>query len=599
MRELEYPFDARWILKEKKCIQKRLLREKKGGLLKKRIAVLGGVTTKDICQILELFLLNYGIEPEFYESEYNKYYEDSVFCNDTLRDFQPELVYICTSVRNIDLFPQLSDEAKQIEEKLNAVIAKYHKIWKSIRERFCCPIIQNNFEYPFYRLLGNMDASDIHGRVNFVTRLNYEFYNYVQKHENMHICDINYLSAVYGLDKWSEPFYWYMYKYAVAVPAIPYLSFNIANIIKSIYGKNKKALNLDLDHTLWGGIIGDDGVDNIEIGQETPLGQAFSEFQEYLKLHKQRGILLTINSKNEEEIARNGLKRPDSVLHPNDFVSIKANWNPKYQNLVETAHEMELLPESYVFVDDNPAERESIRRQNPDVAVPEMNEPEQYIQLLDRSGFFEATSLTQDDLKRDKMYQENARRIKMQTTFEDYEDYLKSLEMKGEIQPFVPMYMSRIAQLTNKSNQFNLTTRRYTQSELEAVALNENQITLYGRLMDKFGDNGVVSAVIGKIAGKKREELHIELWLMSCRVLKRDMEYAMMDELAAAASNQNIEKIYGYYYPTAKNRMVKDFYSLLGFQKVSEDEKGNTVWLLDISAEYRNKQKVIDINNKG
>lgn len=596
MRELEYPFDAEEILKKKRAIKKNLLAENNANYIEKKIAILGGQTTQNIKAILELFLLNYGIKPIFYESEYNQYYEDGMFPNIELEEFAPDIVYVCTCVRNIIDYPLVSDTKQVVDEKRQALVSKFYGLWDSIAQKYHCPIIQNNFEYPFFRLMGNRDASDYHGRVNFVTTLNCAFYEYAQSHDNFYICDVNYISASYGLDKWSDPYYWNMYKYAVAVPAIPHLSFNVANIIKSIYGKNKKAFNLDLDNTLWGGIIGDDGADNIEIGQETSLAQTYSEFQEYIKLHKQIGVLLTVNSKNEEKNAISGFDRPDSVLKKDDFVSFKANWNPKSMNLAETASEMKLLPESYVFVDDNPAERAIVEGAFPGAAIPHIDRVEHYIQLIDKSGYFEVTTLSNDDLKRNEMYQENAKRQQLQSVFENYEDYLKSLEMKGEIQSFVPMYMSRIAQLTNKSNQFNLTTKRYSQSEIEEVAEDKKHITLYGKLGDKFGDNGVVSIVIGRIDGKNKDELHMELWLMSCRVLKRDMEYAMMDELVGKAKVAGIKRIIGYYYPTSKNAMVKDFYAQQGFEKIDEDAEGNTVWKFDIPKDYKKKQRVIEVN---
>jgi len=596
MRDLEYPFNSEKILNRKKSIRRQLIENLHPSAIEKRIAILGGETTQNIKLILELFLLNYGIKPSFYESEYNQWFEDGMFPNSELEEFKPDIVYICTCIRNIDVFPFLSDTKEEVLQKKSAVTSKFINLWNHITSTYNCPIIQNNFEYPFYRLMGNKDASDFHGRVNFVTEINREFYEYAQTHENFYICDVNYLSASYGLDKWSEPYYWHMYKYAVAVPAIPYLSFNVANIIKSLYGKNKKAFNLDLDNTLWGGIVGDDGADNIEIGQETSLAQTYSEFQEYIKLHKQLGVLLTVNSKNDEDNALAGLNRPDSVLQKDDFVRIKANWNPKSVNLAQTAEEITLLPESFVFVDDNPAERAIIIDQIPGVAVPEMDGVEHYIQTIDKSGFFEVTTLSSDDLNRTEMYQENEKRSKLLSSFANYEDYLKSLEMKGEIQEFIPAYMSRIAQLTNKSNQFNLTTKRYSQSDIEEIANDKDRITLYGKLGDKFGDNGVVSIVIGRIDGENRDELHMELWLMSCRVLKRDMEFAMMDELVEKALAIGIKKIIGYYYPTAKNAMVKDFYALQGFDKVSEDDEGNTVWEFKIDNNYVKKQHVIEVN---
>lgn len=194
------------------------------------------------------------------------------------------------------------------------------------------------------------------------------------------------------------------------------------------------------------------------------------------------------------------------------------------------------------------------------------------------------------------MYQENVQREKAKQCFQDYTEYLCSLEMVGSIRSFEPMYMSRISQLTNKSNQFNLTTKRYSQSEIEAAAKNKSYITLYGKLEDKFGDNGVVSVIIGKIQG---EELHIELWIMSCRVLKRDMEFAMMDELVQECKKQEIHKIFGYYYPTAKNEMVKDFYGLQGFTRIEESSKGDTVWVYEVTEDYQNKNNVIKVNGRG
>lgn len=596
MKELEYPFDAEQILKQKKSLKRILLSNENAKFVDKKIAILGGETTQNIKLILELFLLNYGIRPSFYESEYNKYYEDGMFPNPELEEFAPDLIYVCTCIRNITSFPLPSDPMEVVEEKRQAVLQKFTGLWDSLQDRYHCPVIQNNFEYPFFRLLGNKDASDSHGRVNFVTRLNLDFYDYASKHNNFFICDVNYLAASYGLEKWSDPYYWHMYKYAVAVPAIPYLSHSVANIIKSIYGKNKKVLNLDLDNTLWGGIVGDDGADNIEIGQETSLAQIYSEFQEYVKLHKEIGVLLTINSKNDEENALAGLNRPDSVLKKEDFVCIKANWNPKSQNLTETAIELNLLPESFVFVDDNPAERAIIEDQVPGTAVVPIDGVEHYIQTLDKAGYFEVTSLSEDDLKRNEMYAKNAERVKLQASFANYEEYLVSLEMKAEIQSFCSMYMSRIAQLTNKSNQFNLTTKRYSQADIEKVAEQNNYITLYGKLEDKFGDNGVVSIVIGKIDEEASDIMHLELWLMSCRVLKRNMEFAMMDTLVEKAKERGIRTIYGYYYPTAKNNMVREFYGLQGFTKVSEDDEGNTTWRFDIPEDYQVKQHEIAVN---
>ena len=592
MRELEYPFDGEYILKKSKHIKKELLADE-SVRIKKKIAVLGGSTTHDIIKILELFLLNQGIECVFYESEYNMYWQDAMFSNEKLDAFMPDIIYIHTSNRNIIDYPALSDTKEAVDTKLTEAYEHFHAMWEQLKERFHCPIIQNNFEQPFFRLLGNRDALDFHGRIHFINALNEKFYKYSESQEDFYINDINYLSACYGLDNWSDPFFWHMYKYSLCLAAIPTLSFNLSNIIKALYGKNKKALVLDLDNTLWGGVVGDDGADNLELGQETSLGQVYLEFQEYIKLQKQLGILLNIDSKNDEKNAIDGLNHPDGILKPNDFILIKANWNPKSENIAEIAKELNIMQDSLVFVDDNPAEREIIRQQTNGTAAPEIGNPEQYIRVLDHSGFFEAIHLSQDDIKRNEMYKANIERSRQQNSFTDYHEYLLSLEMKAVILPFEALYLSRIAQLTNKSNQFNLTTRRYTQSEIEKIAANPEYITLYGKLEDKFGDNGVVTVLIGR---QDKEILHMELWLMSCRVLKRDMEYAMLDELVKECKKRGIKEIYGYYYQTQKNGMVKDFYSLMGFEKQVEKENGDAIWSCDILEKYQNKNCVIKVN---
>ena len=598
MSFLTYPFDSALILKKRKSIKKQILQEaERTGqkFLQKRIAVLGGSTTHDIIEIVDLFLLGYGISAVFYESEYDQWWNDAVFGNGELDKFKPDIVFIHTSVRNIRNFPTVRSDESEIDASLEENFARWKQAWEKLAEKFHCPVIQNNFERPFYRLLGNRDVWDVHGRTNFAERLNQKFYEYARKHENFLIHDIGFLQSAYGLEQWSAPEWWHLYKYALCLDAIPEFAFNLANIIKSIYGKNKKALVCDLDNTLWGGIVGDDGADGIEIGQETAQGQVFSEFQSYVKAHKDLGILLAVNSKNEAENARAGLNRPDSILHPDDFITVKANWLPKSENFAAIVRELNIGADSLVFVDDNPAEREIVRQEFPSSAVPEMTAPERYVQTLDRSGFFEVTAFGADDIKRNEMYKANAERAKQIDRFTDYGEYLRSLEMKAEIQPFAPLYMARIAQLTNKSNQFNLTTLRCTQADIENMAADKNTVTLYGKLADKFGDNGVVSVVAGHRDEADAGLLKIDLWLMSCRVLKRGMEDAMMDAIVTECRKRNVTRIQGFYYPTAKNKMVKDFFAQFGYEKVDEDGCGNTVWERTIDG-YETRNKAIAVN---
>ena len=399
MQELNYPFDPSYIIKKRKSIKRELLADG-SARIKKKIAVFGGSTTNEIINTLELFLLNAGIEAEFYESEYAQYEQDAVFPSEELICFKPDIVFVHTTNRNIRNLPEVTDSKEIVDEKLKAEFARFENIWNSIRDKFHCPIIQNNFEMPFYRLMGNKDCSDYRGRTNFISRLNQAFYDFAEKTEGFYINDINYLSADYGLKEWSNPSFWNMYKYAMCFEAIPSLAFSVSNIIKSIFGKNKKALALDLDNTLWGGVVGDDGVDGIEIGQENGVSQSYYEFQSYIKQLKSLGIILTVCSKNDHENAIAGLNHPEGVLKPDDFIIIKANWENKDRNIAETAAELNILPEAIVFVDDNPAEREIVKAQLKGVQAPVMDSVENYITKIDRSGFFEVTTFNEDDLKR-------------------------------------------------------------------------------------------------------------------------------------------------------------------------------------------------------
>ncbi len=590
MKELEYPFDSDEILSSRKRLRRTLLADGQKRINKK-IAVLGGSTTSDVIKITELFLLNEGIQCEFFESEYNRWWQDAVFGTSELEEFAPDIIYIHTNWRNVEsFFPSIN--GKDSKTCTEECFAHFAKAWESLYSRFHCPIIQNNVELPPYRIMGNRDCWDEHGTVRFINSLNAAFADYAKERKDFYIHDIAYTAAAYGLDKWHDLQAWYMYKLGMSLEAVPNVSYGVSRIVKSIFGKNKKTVVLDLDNTLWGGVVGDDGVEGIQIGRENAEAECFEEFQKYLKKLSGMGVMLTVASKNDYENAIAGLNHPEGILRPDDFIVIKANWETKDRNIVNTADEMNLGVDSFVFVDDNPTERALVSRSVKGIAVLDVTTPDSYIHLLDRSGFFETTAFSSDDIKRNDMYKANSQRAQKQTEFADYGEYLKSLDMRAEILPFSPVYIPRITQLTNKSNQFNLTTKRYTQMQIEEAASSGDHITLYGKLTDMYGDNGVVSVVIAKIEGNIAD---IQLWLMSCRVLKKDMEYAMLDTLAATCLQNGVDTIVGHYYPTAKNGMVKTLFGDFGFEKTQEDDLGNTEWCLNIS-NYKNKNRYIKVN---
>ena len=585
---LRSDFDPALILQQKRRIKRELLQ--KPGLIPKKVALMSGSTIGEIKNILELFLLANGIRPEFYEGGYSLFFENLVFDDGSLKAFAPDFIYIHTSQRNLKLWPEAEDGAAACEEKLNAEYARFEQAARAALG-FGCPVVLNNFDLPLYRVMGNREGVDVHGRVRFVRRLNEKLAALAEATPNLYINDLAYLQAVYGMDRFSDPTAWYAYKYAVSLECLPYLCQSVANIIKSLLGKNKKALALDLDNTLWGGVIGDDGAEGIVMGNETPAGMAYAEFQGYLKALGKLGILLNVCSKNEESIARTGFERADSVLKADDFLCFKANWDPKHLNIAAMAKEINILPESFVFVDDNPAEREIVRRELPMVTVPELSCPEEYIAAIDRAGWFEVTTLSADDKKRAEMYKQNAQRAALEQSFGNYDDYLKSLDMVCEIGAFDAPHAERITQLINKTNQFNLTTRRYQPAEMEARAADPGYLTLAGRLEDKFGDNGIVTELIAKLEGDRAD---IELWIMSCRVFKRELEYAMFDELVAALRGRGVRTIVGRYYKTAKNAIVADFYGSLGFVK-TEQNGDDSVWEYQIPQQYENKNHAIEV----
>ena len=593
IKELVWPIDSAFIQSKKRKIKRELLSDGTNRL-KKNVAILGGSTTDEIKDMLELFLLSNGIEPTFYQSEFNKYWEDVMFDNEELVSFNPDIIFIHTSNRNLSFAFDMGMSEDTIEQTVQSDFNHFKQMWEKIRTKYNCVIIQNNFDLCFYRMLGNRDAWDVHGFNNYIQRMNALFYQYARENKRFYINDLAYMQAQYGINSFSDPQYWYLYKYVIAVPCIPYFSYNLANIIKSIYGKNKKAFVLDLDNTLWGGVVGDDGVDGIEIGHETSMGQAYSEFQQYLKNYISMGVMLTVNSKNDENNAIAGLNHPEGTLKPDDFITIKANWDPKALNIQRIAHELNIGEDALVFVDDNPAEREIVLQNNPKVAAPDIGEITNYINVIDKSGFFETTSFSNDDIKRNKMYKENAQRAVLEASFDNYDDYLKSLNMKAFIRTFDSVYLARIAQLTNKSNQFNLTTKRFSDADILEAMNDPKRICLYGKLSDKFGDNGVITVVIAKEEDK--DTLGIELWLMSCRVLKRGMEDAMLDALVEKAKEKGYSKLKGYYYRTEKNNMVRYFYKGFDFELISEKDNLDSVWELDIN-DYQNRNRFIEVIN--
>lgn len=580
--KISYPLDVAYLQRRHKKLRRSLKQSVSGNSL--RLAILGGSTTNEVANYIELFLLNEGVNVEIYQSDYDQYFQEAVFENRALEDFSPEYIYIHTSCMNITQWPAFSDDQKRVDEKLEEQFNHFAAVWTALAERYQATIIQNNFELPFVRPLGNLDASAANGKTRFVLALNAKFAEYANHHTNFILHDLHYLASWFGLERWYNRLEWYAYKFAMHSDAFPELGYSIANQVTATMGLSRKAIVCDLDNTLWGGVIGDDGVSGIQIGNEGAEAQVFAELQRYLKDLHERGILLAVCSKNDSDNAKAGFSHPDSVLNLEDFGEFVANWENKDVNIEQIALSLNIGQDSLVFLDDNPGERELVSKNLPWVTVPNLGEDiTRYINILDKSGYFELVSLNREDIQRAQMYVDNQERKQLQKEYANYDDYLRSLEMEASIKPFDEESLPRITQLTNKTNQFNLTTQRYSIQEMTAFMQSDTHVTLYGRLKDKFGDNGIVSVILGE---EKDDTIVITLWLMSCRVFKRQLELAMFSELIRHAEKSNARSLVGKYIPSKKNGLVGKLYKELGFTCTSEDANGMSHWELDLS-EYK------------
>ncbi len=396
------------------------------------------------------------------------------------------------------------------------------------------------------------------------------------------LVDLARTAAMIGLDAWHDAGQWHVAKMAIGPDAIPIAADSIARVLAAIRGTTRKALVLDLDNTLWGGVIGDDGVDGIAIGQGSGTGESFLAIQQMALELRRRGIILAVCSKNDEAVAREPFRdHPDMLLREDHIAVFVANWGDKATNLRAIAAALNIGLDALVFLDDNPVERGQVRRELPMVAVPELPaDPALYPRALAAAGYFEAIAFADDDRVRADAYRANAERAAFAGT-SDMAGYLQSLDMVADVRPFDAVNRARIAQLINKSNQFNLTTRRYTEREVAAMEGDETLATLQLRLVDRFGDNGMICVVILRPASAT--EWDIDTWLMSCRVLGRRMEEATLAQIVTAAHARGATALLGRYLPTPKNAIVAEHYGKLGFTLVERGDGGTSLWRLDLS----------------
>jgi FkbH-like protein len=546
-----------------------------------RLAILGSSTLAHLHPGIRVAGLRRGIFITTYENDYGQYLQELLDTDSTLHAFKPNAVLFAFDSRHVTqgLHAALSEaDAKAAFDDAIALLAR---CWRAAREHFGCPVMQQSFLDVFPALMGSNEHRLPGSRARFVTALNDELRR-VAESEGVDLVAVDAAARRDGIDAWHDPALWHRSKQEITPAMSPTYGELVARLIAARQGRSYKCLVLDLDNTLWGGVIGDDGLDGIVIGQGSPLGEGFVAVQDYAKELARRGIILAVSSKNDEANALEPFeKHPDMVLRRNDIASFRADWNDKAANIRAIAAELNIGLDSLVFLDDNPFERNLVREQLPMVAVPEVeDDPATVPQLLADAGYFESLAITEEDRERTAQYQENRARDQLRATATDMDSYLRGLEMRMVWKRFDSVGQQRIVQLINKTNQFNLTTRRHTDEDVAAIMADPKSFGLQIRLLDRFGDNGIIAIVIGRMV--EHAVVTIDTWLMSCRVLGRQVEPTTLNLTAAMAKALGAKKLVGHYVPTKKNGMVRDHYARLGFEVVSTAEDGSSVAVLDL-----------------
>ncbi|WP_426671221.1 HAD-IIIC family phosphatase [Mucilaginibacter sp. McL0603] len=570
---------------------KKSLKKDVSGLKKIRVALLGDSAT----QLLNLALKATGVDRQqnldIWEADFNQVERQIFDPTSEFYAFRPQFVIIFRSSHQLlKKYNKLNleDAGKLADNEIGSINALVFQIESILDAR----ILYYNYPEINDSVFGNYSNKTSVSFLFQIRKLNYELMNFAVQQNGFYIVDISTLQNQFGKNVVFDSPIYVNSEMVLSLDILPHVAAITVDVIDALEGKFKKCVILDLDNTMWGGIIGDDGLEKILIGS-LGTGKAFSEFQYWLKKLKNRGIILTVCSKNSESIAKEPFeKHPDMVLRLEDIAVFVANWENKVDNIHHIQSILNISYDSMVFLDDNPFERNMVREQIPQLTIPELPEdPANYLEYLYSLNLFETVSLSEEDKERTKMYQSEAQRSTVQKQYCSEDDFLNSLEMTSLVEPFTKFNIPRVAQLSQRSNQFNLRTIRYTETDLEAIVQSDKFITMSFRLEDKFGDNGLISLII--LRKEDHDTLFIETWLMSCRVLKRGMEQFVLNTIVAFGIQNGFKYLTGEYIPTAKNDMVKNHYADLGFTQAE------TYWCLDMTNYKENKTFIKKIESDG
>lgn len=537
-----------------------------------RMVLVGDCATQHIAQAVCGYAYGEGIGLELLDTDYDQIFAQVMDSDSELYRYEADAVLIVMCVEKL-YEAYCGTPVGGRDGFAEGKYEEIRRIWNRLQE-YSHPetgrkmkILQFNFAEADDRCFGNYANSVETSFLWQLRKLNFLLMQGAQK-EEIYLVDISYVQALYGRKRFHDEKLYYLAKMPFSTETLPAIAREVISIVKAVMARFKKCVILDLDQTLWGGVIGDDGLEGIQIG-ELGLGHAFQEFQCWLKELTKRGIILAVCSKNDENVAKEPfLKHPEMVLRLEDIAVFVANWEDKADNIKKIADILNLGMDSFVFIDDNPFERNLVRSMLPEVTVPELPEdPALYLSYLKEQNLFETISYSEADQDRTRQYREEAGRTSLKQQFATYGEYLEHLGMVAEAKPFDTFHIPRIAQLSQRSNQFNLRTVRYTEEEAAELARDDRYITLYFTLRDKFGDHGLISIVVMK---KEEDTLFIENWLMSCRVLKRTMEAFIVNTILEEAKKAGKSRVVGEYIRTPKNAMVKHLYEEMGFHPLGE-----------------------------
>jgi len=545
-----------------------------------RLAILGSCTLTQLHAGIRVAGLRREISVTIHEGDFGQYWQELADTGSEVHAFKPNTTLLALDAHHLAAGVNAGMSAADADAALDEVINRIRDCWR-LAKGFG-PVIHQTPLPVHPTLVGNNESRLPGSKAAFITRVNAALRPLAEA-EGVDLVALDERAARDGLAAWHDTGLWHRAKQEVSPAAAPLYGDLVGRVIAAKQGRSSKCLVMDLDNTLWGGVIGDDGLEGIVLGQGSALGEAFTAFQDYARELARRGVILAVCSKNDEANALEPFeKHPEMLLKRGDIASFVANWSDKAGNIKAIAAELNIGLDSLVFVDDNPFERTLVRQELPMVAVPEVgDDPTDFPGILADAGYFEALAITDEDRERGGQYQGNRMREALRASTTDLPSYLRSLEMQLIWRRFDAIGLSRTVQLINKTNQFNLTTRRYTEADVQAVMNDERAFGLQLRLLDRFGDNGIIAIIIGKM--QDEATLLIDTWLMSCRVLGRQVEATTLNLIAAQAKLLGARRLVGEYLPTKKNGMVKDHYARLGFTVTDVAADGSSRAVLDLA----------------